>query len=50
MFAVWVGFGARSQDFTAQSTQSCVKQDQTCPCGANAKPCKWTDDWGYEED
>lgn len=37
-------------DFTAQSTQSCVKQDQTCPCGANAKPCKWTDDWGYEEE
>ena len=30
--------------------ESCAKKNATCGCGANAKLCKFTDDWGYEED
>ncbi|CAL1157753.1 unnamed protein product [Cladocopium goreaui] len=37
-------------DPDANVQESCAKLNATCPCGANAKPCKWTDDWGYEEE
>ncbi|CAL1131614.1 unnamed protein product [Cladocopium goreaui] len=37
-------------DWMAPVQESCAKLNATCPCGANAKPCKWTDDWGYEEE
>jgi hypothetical protein len=39
-----------SKDPDANVQESCAKLNATCPCGANAKPCKWTDDWGYEEE
>ena len=39
-----------AEDWAAPVQESCAKLNATCPCGANAKPCKWTDDWGYEED
>ncbi|CAL1131607.1 unnamed protein product, partial [Cladocopium goreaui] len=37
-------------DPDANVQETCAKLNATCPCGANAKPCKWTDDWGYEEE
>eukprot|EP00439_Symbiodinium_sp_Y106_P003634 s3280_g1.t1 len=37
-------------DWDAPINESCVAQDKTCPCGANAKLCKWTDDFGAEEE
>ena len=37
-----------SEDWQTPVTESCVANTETCPCGANAKPCKWTDDYGYE--
>ena len=39
-----------SKDPDANVQETCAKLNATCPCGANAKPCKWTDDWGYEEE
>ena len=30
--------------------ESCAALDETCPCGNNAKMCKWTDEWGWEEE
>ncbi|CAJ1413767.1 unnamed protein product, partial [Effrenium voratum] len=35
-------------DWQTPVTESCVANTETCPCGANAKPCKWTDEYGYE--
>lgn len=30
--------------------ETCVGINATCPCGANAVSCSWTDDWGYTEE
>jgi len=38
-----------AEDWEAPVEESCAKLNATCPCGANAHMCKWTDDWGYEE-
>lgn len=38
------------KDWDAPVQEVCANVSDTCPCGANAKPCKWTDDWGFEED
>eukprot|EP00933_Yihiella_yeosuensis_P013153 TRINITY_DN1231_c0_g1_i2.p1 TRINITY_DN1231_c0_g1~~TRINITY_DN1231_c0_g1_i2.p1 ORF type:complete len:1693 (+),score=314.93 TRINITY_DN1231_c0_g1_i2:75-5153(+) len=39
-----------SIDWSAAVKQSCVLLSQSCPCGANAKACKWTDEFGISED
>eukprot|EP00439_Symbiodinium_sp_Y106_P035275 s3413_g4.t1 len=38
------------QDWDAPANESCQNITQTCPCGANAKMCRWTDEWGYENE
>jgi len=37
-------------DWNAPIRESCVKLNATCPCGANAKMCKWTNDYGDKEE
>jgi len=37
-------------DWTAPISESCVKLNATCTCGANAKMCKWTNDFGDKEE
>ena len=44
------GSQSSAEDWDAPVQESCAKLNATCPCGANAKPCKWTDEWGLEED
>ncbi|CAE7438439.1 unnamed protein product, partial [Symbiodinium natans] len=38
------------QDWNAPVNESCQNVTQTCPCGANAKMCRWTDEWGYDNE
>ena len=46
-----ISFTAEGEyDWTAAVQESCAKKNATCGCGDNAKLCKFTDDWGYEEE
>eukprot|EP00434_Breviolum_minutum_P034367 symbB.v1.2.030416.t1/scaffold3426.1/size60583/1 len=46
-----ISFTAEGEyDWTAPVQESCAKKNATCGCGSNAKLCKFTDDWGYEEE
>lgn len=37
-------------DWTVPANETCVAEKHSCPCGANAKACKWTDLFGVEEE
>lgn len=37
-------------DYSVPVQETCAGLDETCECGANAKMCKWTDEWGWEEE
>jgi len=38
------------QDWNAPVQESCQNITQPCGCGENAKMCRWTDEWGYENE
>ncbi|CAE7213695.1 unnamed protein product [Symbiodinium sp. CCMP2592] len=37
-------------DWEAPATESCQNITRSCPCGANAKMCRWTDEFGLENE
>ncbi|CAE7658236.1 unnamed protein product, partial [Symbiodinium sp. KB8] len=38
------------QDWNAPVNESCQNVSQTCPCGANAKMCRWKVSWQYDNE